>query len=630
MFSGLTGRIVVAGAILLLLVAGSFAGLFLAINELRAADAQVSGSATSLRAASRIERLLVDMETGLRGFVITREERFLEPWNQGREAFSREANALAESTNVPSQATRMHAIVAAGTAYIERYGIPLIESVRNGDASASSEQTTELGKQRVDELRSLFAEFIETERQTYIVRQEGADRVASAATLAATVALVASVALIVGFVAYQARTMVRPVTNAARMAGTLAAGDLSARMPETGTAEIGVLERSFNTLAASLQRSQAAQGRLLEQQSALRRVATLVAEGGPSDDVFRAVVREVGEHLPAEEAVLGRYEPDETLSTIAAWLRDEGIVEVDERIPVIAESFPDVVRQTRGTVRLEPYPAGAGSAMERLHVEGPRSLVGCPVIVAGAVWGLLRASSRLEHALPSDAESWMTAFTELVGTAISNADARAEVAASRARIVTASDETRRRIERNLHDGAQQRLVSLGLRLRTLESTLPEGQDGVRSEIRRVSGEVTGVIEELREISRGIYPASLSRGGLASAIRTLARRTPLTMSLDLKTEGPLSEPVQAAGYYVVAEAVTNAAKHAAATEVRITLEDRDGILRVAVEDDGVGGADPTRGSGLTGLRDRVEALGGRLEVRSVPGAGTLLVAEIPNH
>jgi signal transduction histidine kinase len=205
-----------------------------------------------------------------------------------------------------------------------------------------------------------------------------------------------------------------------------------------------------------------------------------------------------------------------------------------------------------------------------------------------------------------------------------------QVAASRARIVTASDETRRRIERNLHDGAQQRLVSVGLRLRTLESSVPHDKGEIRAELEGIAGEMTGVIDELREISRGIYPAALSRAGLGSAIRTLARRSPIPIDLDIRTEARLSESVQAAGYYVVAEAMTNATKHASAAEVRITLEDRDGVLRISVQDDGIGGADPARGSGLTGLRDRVEALGGRLEITTAPGAGTLLVAEIPNR
>jgi signal transduction histidine kinase len=628
MVSGLTGRIFAAGSLLLLLVGGSFAGLFLAISELRSAEAQVSRSATDLEAANHIERLLVDMETGLRGFVITREERFLEPWDAGRDEFPREAGALADDSDGTDQAARMKAVIAAGTEYIDGYGLPLIESVRKRDPSASSTATTELGKQRLDQLRLLLADFTDTERRTLVARQESADNVAGTATVAATVALGASVALIAVLVAYLARTMVRPVVKAADMAGRLAAGDLSARMPETGTAEIGALERSFNTLAESLQDSQAAQARLLEQQSALRRVATLVAEGRDSDAVFRAVAREVGEHLPAEAALLNRYEPDATMTTVAIWTDDRGIIEATGRMPMTPDSLPDRVRKTRTTVRLDPYDAVSEIA-HQLRLHGLRSMVGCPVVVAGTDWGMFAVSSKFENPLPPDAEPWMTAFTELVGTAIANADARAEVAASRARIVTASDDTRRRIERNLHDGAQQRLVSLGLRLRTLESKVPDEQDQVRSDIQLIVGEVAGVIEELREISRGIYPASLSRGGLASAVRTLARRSPLVIRLDLRTEAPLSEAVQAAGYYVVAEALTNAAKHASASEVQITLEDRDGTLRVAVQDDGVGGADPSRGSGLTGLRDRVEALGGRLEVSSAPGSGTLLVAEIPN-
>ena len=469
MLRGLTGRITLAGAILVLLIGGSFAGLFLAISELRSADDQVARSATELRAANRVERLLIDMETGLRGFVITREERFLEPWDAGRVAFLGEVSALVESADAVAQKSRLREIGAAGGDYIEQYGIPLIEAVRSGDPSASTVETTELGKRRVDELRSLLSDFIEAERQAYIARQERADQIATAATLVATVALAASVVLIALIIAYLGRTMVRPVTNAARMAGYLAAGDISARMPETGTAEIGLLERSFNSLATSLEASQAAQRRLLD-----------------------------------------------------------------------------------------------------------------------------------------------------------------ELRASRARIVTASDDARRQIERNLHDGAQQRLVSMGLRLRALESTVPPDQAEVRADISQVAHEVSGVIDELREISRGIYPASLSRGGLASAVRTLARRSQVPIQLDIRTETRLPEPVEAAGYYVVAEAVTNAAKHASANEVGVTLEDRDDMLRVSVRDDGVGGADQARGSGLTGLRDRVEALGGRLEITSAPGEGTLLVAEIPTQ
>ncbi len=506
----------------------------------------------------------------------------------------------------------------------------MIEQVRNGDPSATSVTTTELGKQRVDELRFLLADYTETERGAYLAGQEAAAQVAGAATTAASAAFAASVGLIVLFVVYIARTLVAPVTNAAQMAGRLAAGDLSARMPETGVAEIGALERSFNSLASSLEASQAAQRRLLEQQSALRRVATLVAEGRPSEDVLNSVVRELTEHLPVELAVIGRFEADETVLFLAGWERGRGPADPGDRLALTGDNVASRVWKTRTTARMDSFDSASGPVAEAARARHVRSAIASPVVVAGRLWGMLAAASRHDGTLPVDAETWLAAFTDLVGTALANADARTELAASRARIVTAADDARRRIERNLHDGAQQRLVSLGLRLRTLESTVPPEQVEVREEIRQATGEVTGVMDELREISRGLYPASLSRGGLASAVRTLARRSPLPIELDIRTESTLTDAVQAAGYYVVAEAVTNAAKHASASVVHVTLEDREGMLRVAVRDDGTGGADPAGGSGLTGLRDRVEALGGRLEITSARGEGTLVVAEIPTH
>ena len=467
---GLTGRIAAAGLILLLLIGGSFAGLFVAIEELRSADAQVTRSSADLRAANHIERLLVDMETGLRGFVITREERFLEPWDSSRQSFPGEVDALAQSAEVLTQETRMRDVGAAGAAYIKEYGLPLIEAVRGGDPSASSVETTEAGKRRVDELRTLLTEFIDAERETYIARQETAVDRAAAATNIASVAFGASVILIVVFMAYLARTIVGPVTNAAHMAGYLAAGDLAVRMPETGAAEIGTLERSFNSLAASLGESQTAQRRLLDQQSALRRVATLVAEGRPSEDVFSAVVRELSEHLPAEEAVLGRFEGDETVSFRSGWERGQGPFADPGpgRLALTGDDVASLVWRTRTTARMDSFDLASGPIAEEARERGIRSAVAGPVVVGGGLWGVMWAASR-DDAFPADAESWLAAFTELVGTAIANADARSELAASRARVVTASDEARRRIERNLHDGAQQRLVSLGLRLRTLES-----------------------------------------------------------------------------------------------------------------------------------------------------------------
>jgi signal transduction histidine kinase len=241
---------------------------------------------------------------------------------------------------------------------------------------------------------------------------------------------------------------------------------------------------------------------------------------------------------------------------------------------------------------------------------------------------VIAASRRSEDPFPPATEAQIAEFTELVATAVANAEAHAELTASRARIVATADEARRRIERDLHDGAQQRLVSLALRLRTAATAIPPELGQVHQELTDVGAELDEVLGELRELSRGIHPAILSEGGLGPPLRTLARRSSVPVELQVGMEGRLPERVEVAGYYVVAEALTNVAKHAGASLVQVEIVTNDGLLRLAIRDDGVGGADPTRGTGLVGLKDRVEATGGTLRVESRPGQGTSLVVELP--
>jgi signal transduction histidine kinase len=230
--------------------------------------------------------------------------------------------------------------------------------------------------------------------------------------------------------------------------------------------------------------------------------------------------------------------------------------------------------------------------------------------------------------LPPDTEQRLEKFIDLVTTAIANAEGKSELAASRRRIVAASDETRRRIERDLHDGTQQRLVSLGLAVRTAEANLaPERQD-VQDQLSRVAIGLADAVEDLQEISRGIHPAILSKGGLGPALQTLAHRSAIPVDLDITTDVRLAEPIEVAAYFVASEALANAAKHSDATRIDVSLERRDGNLVLSVRDDGVGGADAARGSGIVGLNDRVEALGGSLRVDSRPGKGTQIVAQLP--
>jgi signal transduction histidine kinase len=256
------------------------------------------------------------------------------------------------------------------------------------------------------------------------------------------------------------------------------------------------------------------------------------------------------------------------------------------------------------------------------------STVATPIIVEGRLWGGMSVSSKQPEPLPPDTESRIADFAELVATAIANAEARTELAASRSRVVAAADETRRRIERDLHDGTQQRLVSLGLELRAAQAAVPPQLGELDRELAHIAEGLASVFDELREIANGIHPAILSEGGLEPALKALCRRSAVPVQLDVRSLRRLPAPVEVAAYYVVSEALTNTAKHAHASAVHVELDTRSAVLSMAIGDDGMGGADPRRGSGLMGISDRIEALGGTFQVRSPAGRGTTLLIEVP--
>ncbi|WP_433088588.1 DUF4118 domain-containing protein [Dactylosporangium sp. CA-052675] len=417
--------------------------------------------------------------------------------------------------------------------------------------------------------------------------------------------------------------------NAERAAFPLRAGatGLGTLLVPAGLPEPTLLrlrERIIPTLASVLGAAREREANR-EQQAALRRVATLVAKGTEPAEVFDAVAEEIGRVLGPYPTGLYRYESNGTVRRLAATMQ---LNVAEQSFPVEGESLLPMVQQTRAAARIASYENTTGPNTAIARREGIKSGVGVPIVVEGRVWGVAVVVTTRPEPLPEDTESRMADFTELVATAIANAESRAELTASRARIVAAGDQARRRIERDLHDGAQQSLVALGLQLRAVEATLPAGLSSVRDDLSQAVGNLTGVLHDLQELSRGIHPAILSKGGLGPAVRSLARRSPTPVDLTLAVGPRLPEHVEVGAYYVVSEALTNTAKHARARLVRVGLEAADGCLRISVQDDGVGGASVSRGSGLVGLRDRVAALGGRLEISSPAGHGTALRAEIP--
>jgi len=417
-----------------------------------------------------------------------------------------------------------------------------------------------------------------------------------------------------------------PVSVEGQLWGVVVVGSRLGPLPAGTEAQLAGFTELAATAIANAQARMELRG-FAEEQGALRRVATLVARGAPPAEVLTAVTEEAGRLLHADLATMNKYGPDGSITIMATWSSTGSAFSVRGAAKLGGQNLQTMIFQTHRPARIDDYASTSGKIAGAAREFGLRAAVGVPVSVEGQLWGVMVAGSRAD-VLPADTEERLAGFTELAATAIANAEAQAALTASRARIVAAADATRQRIERNLHDGAQQRLVSLALELRAAEAAAPPDASGLVRQLDGVAAGLDGVLAELREIARGLHPAILADGGLRPALKTLARRSAVPVHLDIQVTERLPEPVEIAAYYTVSEALANAAKHAYATAADIELAVRGGVLHVRIRDDGRGGADFSHGSGLLGLRDRAEALGGHLRLHSLPGAGTILEIDLP--
>jgi signal transduction histidine kinase len=629
----LTRRTFAVSLVLSVVIGTGFLLLALAIDALRKSEARANHAVMVLAAANRLERLALDIETTQRGFVITGEPQFLQPWYQARTDFAPQANTLESLAQAgdEGQGGRAKDLTTAGKSYITDYSIPLVMTARRNLDSARAVAVTKEGERRIGALRSKFDRFMVREERIFQTGSNRADAYAGWAVVAASVSVAGSIALILFSGGYLAVSVVRPVRRASAMAGRVSSGDLTVRMPDSGPGEVGSLERSFNKMTDSLETNRDELHRVADEQAALRRVATLVARGVAPPAVFSAVASETGRLLGAEATHVAQFEPDGTVTVAGSWAKPdaEGLaLPAGSRLSAGEGTVAGRVQRTGQPARVFGYDEADGDIPTWARRHGIHSSVGSPIVVEGRLWGVVAASSAASAPHPDDTEKRLLAFTELAAMAVANAESRALLAASRARVVATADETRRRIERDLHDGTQQRLISLALELRSAEARMPPEHQNLAEQWSRTADGLNDVIDELREITRGLHPAVLERGGLGPALRALARRAAVPVELDAGLSGRLPERVEVAAYYVVSEALANATKHARATLVEVEVRIAEDVLHMLVRDDGVGGADMSRGSGLIGLSDRVEALGGRLDLTSTPGAGTALMVTIP--
>jgi signal transduction histidine kinase len=376
---------------------------------------------------------------------------------------------------------------------------------------------------------------------------------------------------------------------------------------------------------AELAASEALARELANEQAALRRVATLVARGASSDELFSAVADEVAGIIDIPVVGVQRYEADGTFTILG--IAGQTRFTVGSRWPVEDDGIAGRILATGRPARKDDYSTLSGPLGRAVREDLMVSTLGVPILVEGGIWGFMIAAARPGKTIPEDVEQRLVRFTELVATAVSNATTRSELLTSRARVVSAADETRRRLERDLHDGIQQWLVALALRARKTASQAG-GEESIRDEVSSLADDLVAVTDELREISRGIHPAILTDAGLDDALKALARRSPVPVDLKVDFEGRYDPTLEATVYYVAAEAITNAAKHARASSVSVRGGRRDGAVELVISDNGVGGADPQGGSGLIGLQDRVDTLGGAISVASPTGAGTTISLQLP--
>jgi GAF domain-containing protein len=418
-----------------------------------------------------------------------------------------------------------------------------------------------------------------------------------------------------------------PIVVEGRLWGLMAAGSSQEHplAPDTEARLARFTELVATAIANTEARTEV--GRLLDEQAALRRVATLVAEGAPRSDVFATVTREVGILCGADLARMERYESADSVIGVAGWSTgDTPELALGTRLSLEGPSIAAMVHEASRPVRVDSFADAHGPIAQEAQRLGIRSSVGCPIVVDGRLWGVIAASSKKATPFPPDTESRIAEFTELVATAIANAEARTEVAASRARLAAATDDERRRVVRDLHDGAQQGLVHTIITLKLASQALERERETAPALVHEALDHAERAKVELRELAHGILPTVLTKGGLQAVVSDLASRTPVPVAIDVSVDR-LPAAVEATAYFVVAEALTNVAKHASADQAEVMARIEDGTLAVRVRDDGVGGARPD-GSGLMGLADRLAALDGRLRIESPSDGGTLVAATIP--
>ncbi len=628
----LTRRIVLASGLVMLLAVGVYVLLFTVIVDLRYSSENMRRSESMLSEVNRLERLVTDLGMGARGYIITGEENSLRPWEEARAALPHDVAHLERlaAGSGPAQKARARRFGRDIESFTREFSVARVTAARRAPHSEAVMSAVVESERRLMILRGRLENIKAVQRRIADTQDRRSDQDARHATIIAAAGAAGALSLIFVFSGYLSHAVLRPIRRTSRTAGVLAGGDLAVRVPETSPDEVGGLEHVFNAMAVSLQANHDYLRRFTDEQRALRHVATLVARRLSPAEIFAVVARELGAVEGVEYTVINRFEPGRLATTVGHWTA-EGAPGI---LPPLDGHWSLEDETAIGKVFLTGRPARVDfkESTTRLgswtRERGIHHVVAAPITVGGRLWGVIAIFSSGVEPPPADTEERLQGFVDLTSTAIANAENRNQLLASAARIVRATEAACDRIEGDLSDVTQWRLTSLQRSLRTIQENVPPEQPELGERLAGTARGLSEVLGDLQEIGRGVRPAGLSRDGLRPALQALTQRSDVPVELDVRIDRTLTGHVEQAIYYTVSEALTNIAKHARASRVRIDLVGEETALRLTIHDDGVGGADPSGGSGLAGLKDRVGNLGGTIEVTSPPGHGTTLHVTVP--
>ncbi|MEU0556525.1 GAF domain-containing protein [Dactylosporangium sp. NPDC006015] len=610
-----------------LAICAALGTMLISFDQRRRAEHTAEAEDQARSAVTALALLVTDAEAARCGLAATGDQLFRTRLASSLDVIPRRERELQRSvTHDPVKVMLLRQINLYLNEYLSNYLAPALATSRSGGPATVSNAIMLAARRHADLIGSRLDRLLELVNRSTVRARARAETHSNMGILAGVVLPLFSLVALV-LMRRHATAVAGSVRNLEAAAVKIADGELTIRVPEDGPAETSRFQHAFNNMVSALAQHRHTLNEKIAEQSALRSAGTPAAGVQTPQAVFDAVTEQAGILFRTDLADLLHVDPDGTASVVATWSHAQWDLPADEQVRLEPEGMAAQVLRSGRAVRLT-HPGTPAPAWQRPARFGLQAAIGVPVIAAGRAWGVLRLMSRRPETLPETVTSRATPFTDLVAVAVADHQARTDSAEARTRIMFAADETRRTIERKLHDGPQQRLTASLWALQTLDAQIPANLTELHAQVSMLTARMSTALDDLATIARDVHPAILSQRGLPSAIRSLARRTPVPVETTLDLPARPDEQVEIGMYHMVAEALALANNHPHTTLVNIEASVRSGRLLLHIEMNGMRTGDVASGPELVRIRDRVEALGGAMTLESSPERDIRLFIDVP--